>query len=201
MPETTASLLIVDDEPSTRYSLSQIFSCKGHIVRIAEDGFSALGVIRANLPDVLLCDLNMPRMSGFELLSVVRRRFPQIYVIAMSGAFPGPVVPRGIAADAFYAEGSGLVALFQLVRDGIASQERALLATRTAPPVWVPSTGLLAIRASALERAIARQVMIGCPECLRPFPLEVGPKAEAEAQARAADCVHCSVRFDYAVVA
>ena len=53
----------------------------------AEDGFSALAEIRKEVPDILLSDLNMPRMSGFELLSVVRRRFPSIRTIAMSGAF------------------------------------------------------------------------------------------------------------------
>ena len=201
MIETTASLLIVDDEPSTRYSLSQIFSCKGQIARAAEDGFSALQLIRDNVPDVLLCDLNMPRMSGFELLSVVRRRFPQIYVIAMSGAFPGVDVPRGIAADSFYAKGAGLVALFHLVRDGIASQERALMVNRTVTPVWVPSTQILAERAGVLKRFVDRQVLIGCPECLRPFPVEVDLNDEPAPQGRVADCVHCSVRFDYAVVA
>jgi len=40
-------------------------------------------------------------MSGFELLSVVRRRFPAIQLIAMSGAFSGDGIPPGVAADAF----------------------------------------------------------------------------------------------------
>ena len=63
-------------------------------MRSAEDGFSALEEIRRLTPDVLLSDLNMPHMSGFELLSVVRRRFPAIYAIAMSGAFSWPVPAR-----------------------------------------------------------------------------------------------------------
>ena len=92
-------LLIVDDELSTRNLLTQIFSNMGHDVNSAEDGFSALEQIRAEVPDILLSDLNMPRMSGFELLSVVRRRIPEIYVIATSGAFRGDEVPHGIAAQ------------------------------------------------------------------------------------------------------
>ena len=83
MPTEKANLLIVEDEPSTRESLSGILSEFGNRVRSAEDGFSALVEIQNNSPDIILSDLNMPGMSGFELLSVVRRRFPAIRVIAM----------------------------------------------------------------------------------------------------------------------
>ena len=40
-------------------------------------------------------------MSGFELLSVIRRRFPKVTAIAMSSAFSDGVTPAGVAADAF----------------------------------------------------------------------------------------------------
>src|ERR1700677_1542471 len=109
-------LLIVDDEAATRTLLSQIFGQMGHSVRTAMDGCSALVSIREEIPDVLLSDLNMPGMSGFELLSVVRRRFPGIYVIATSGAFTGDGVPHGIAADAFYEKATGLPSLLQLIQ-------------------------------------------------------------------------------------
>lgn len=48
----------------------------GFSVRTAEDGFTALQILREVLPDIILSDLRMPGMSGFELLSIVRRRFP-----------------------------------------------------------------------------------------------------------------------------
>jgi CheY-like chemotaxis protein len=86
-------LLIVDDEPSIRISISQVLAEIGYRVRSAEDGFSALREIHRESPDIVLSDLNMPGMSGFELLSVVRRRFLAILVIAMSGAFSGNEVP------------------------------------------------------------------------------------------------------------
>src|SRR5580692_3360936 len=115
MPIPKAKMLVVDDEPSTLDLFRQIFVGLGHSVRAAEDGFAALEEIRTEVPDILLSDLNMPGMSGFELLSVVRRRIPGIYVIASSGAFSGEDVPNGVAADAFHEKASGMGSLFQLV--------------------------------------------------------------------------------------
>ena len=57
--------------------MSHVLTEIGYRVRSAEDGFSALREMRHEVPDILLSDLNMPGMSGFELLSVVRRRFPR----------------------------------------------------------------------------------------------------------------------------
>ena len=82
MPPEKAKLLIVDDDPQMRTLLSVILAESGYRVRSAEDGFSALAEIRKEIPDIILSDLNMPGMSGFELLSVVRRRFPAIRVVA-----------------------------------------------------------------------------------------------------------------------
>jgi CheY-like chemotaxis protein len=101
-----SSILIVDDHASLRMVLSIIFSTEGYQVRLAEDGFSALDEIERHTPDLLLSDLNMPGMSGFQLLSVVRQRFPMIRVVAMSAAFSGEQLPAGVMADAFYAKGT-----------------------------------------------------------------------------------------------
>ena len=109
------NLLIVDDEPLIRMSLSQIFTGLGHQVRSAQDGFAALFEIRQEAPDILLTDLNMPGMSGFKLLAVVRRRYPAIHAIAMSGAFSGSIVPAGVIADAFHEKGTSLGSLLQIV--------------------------------------------------------------------------------------
>jgi DNA-binding NarL/FixJ family response regulator len=84
-------------------------------VRSAEDGFSALREIANEAPELLLSDLNMPGISGFELLSEVRRRFPAIRTIAMSGSFCGDEVPSGVAADGFYQKGSSVVALLRMM--------------------------------------------------------------------------------------
>jgi CheY-like chemotaxis protein len=115
MSNVKVKLLIVDDDRSLRMSLSQLFTELGHSVRSAEDGSSALLEIREEVPDIILSDLNMPGMSGFELLSIVRRRFPAIHVIAMSGRCCGDDVLSGIAADAFFQKGTNLSSLLQTV--------------------------------------------------------------------------------------
>src|ERR1700690_561735 len=115
MSDPTVNLLVVDDDAALRMSLSHIFAAFGHRVRCAADGFSALSEIRLEVPDVILSDLNMPGMSGFEFLSVVRRRFPTIKVIAMSSAFSGHDVPVGVDAEEFHEKATGVPALLSLV--------------------------------------------------------------------------------------
>jgi DNA-binding NtrC family response regulator len=115
MPNSPATLLIVDDEPTIRESLSQVLTEIGYRVRSAEDGLSALREIVNEAPELLLSDLNMPGISGFELLSEVRRRFPAIRTIAMSGTFRGDEAPSGVAADGFYQKGSSVVALLRMM--------------------------------------------------------------------------------------
>jgi CheY-like chemotaxis protein len=98
-------ILVVDDDPSVRESVAMSLMAAGYDVVAAEDGFRALSQLRKKLPDVVLSDLDMPGMSGFELLSVVRRRFPQISTVAMSGAYVGNELPFGVIADGFFATG------------------------------------------------------------------------------------------------
>jgi CheY-like chemotaxis protein len=85
-------------------------------VRVAEDGHSALRQTSLQRPDILLSDLQMPGISGRELLDSVRVLFPAIKAIATSGSFGGNEVPAGVLADAFYSKGS-LSALLQILRE------------------------------------------------------------------------------------
>ena len=89
MGNTRNRILVVDDKEYIRTTTTLVLEEMGYIARSAEDGIAALREIRKEEPDILLSDLNMPGMSGFELLMEVRRSFPSIQVIAMSGAFFG----------------------------------------------------------------------------------------------------------------
>lgn len=94
-----------------------VLQASGYEVSTAKNGFDALFQLR--VPAILISDLNMPQMSSFELLSMLRWRFPQISVIAMSGAYhSGDAVPGGVIEDASYSKGqSSPEVLLQMVAE------------------------------------------------------------------------------------
>src|ERR1039458_7501426 len=98
-------ILVVDDEPCMRESLGMLLVASGYDVAEAEDGVSAVSQLYRTVPDLIITDLNMPQMSGVELISHVRSRYPSISIVAMSGDYQGDSVPGGILADSFYPKG------------------------------------------------------------------------------------------------
>ena len=183
-------ILVVDDEAVVRETLSYLFRSNDYVVSTAEDGFDALLQLRGVCPDLITSDLNMPNMSGFEFLSVLRRRFPQIPVVAISGAYQcGEAVPGGIIADGFYAKGQhhpehllGTVA--DLIRT---SATRASARERQSAPVWIPRNGK--------DSNGVPFIVLTCPECLRSFPLSTHEESVPEIQETC--CLFCraSVRY------
>src|SRR6476659_397320 len=100
-------ILVVDDDPSIREVIAILLRESGYDVWTARNGFDALLQLKSISTAVIISDLNMPEMSGFELLSVVRRRFPEIPVVAASGAYEaGEHIPCLVIADAFYGKGN-----------------------------------------------------------------------------------------------
>ena len=95
-------ILVVDDEPSIRECLGMLLVASGYDVAEAENGVSALLQLNTIVPDLIVTDLNMPQMSGLELISHVRSRYPSISIVAMSGDYQGDTVLAGIMADRFY---------------------------------------------------------------------------------------------------
>jgi CheY-like chemotaxis protein len=191
MPALKTKILVVDDDSSTRLLMSQIFTQLGHRVRSAEDGFAALLEIREECPDLLLSDLNMPGMSGFELLSVVRRRFPAIRVIAMSGAFSGNSVQPGVAADAFYEKATTMHTLLRTVNEITSPDFVNILGSRTISPIWIQRYG-----DGPGEDA---SVTVSCPECLRTFAQTL-KRASGVVHIYSTDCIHCGSPIYYAIV-
>jgi CheY-like chemotaxis protein len=191
MPEKkTYRVLIVDDEISIRSTVALLLVSQGYSVATAEDGFDALLQIKAAIPDLIISDLNMPQMSGFEFLSVVRRRFPQVLVLAMSGAFEaGDSVPGGIIADAFYPKGSGTPGNLLKVVAKLLLEVPSQMPTRSraSSPVWVPRNGL--------DSRGLPYIVLTCTDCLRSFPLNTN--SEPTGEVVETSCVFCmeTVRF------
>jgi CheY-like chemotaxis protein len=161
-------ILVVDDDSAIRDSLALVLQSGGYEVTTATNGFDALLQLKRRLPAIVLSDLNMPQMSGFEFLSVVRRRFPQISVIAMSGAYhSGEAVPGGVIADAFYAKGRSNPEMLLRIVSGLiqTSAAHAVDHERESAPVWIPRNGK--------DSHGIPYVVLTCTDCLRSFPLSV----------------------------
>lgn len=88
-------VLLVNDEPLIRTLISRYLVAAGYAVRVAVDGLAALKELRDGLPDMIISDLKVPNMSGTEFLDIVRKRFPQIPVIVISGAPPPRICRKG----------------------------------------------------------------------------------------------------------
>ena len=66
-------ILIADDEPHVRKLLERYLSHHGYVVGLAADGLEALELVRQQTPDLVITDVNMPNMNGFELLAEVKK--------------------------------------------------------------------------------------------------------------------------------
>jgi CheY-like chemotaxis protein len=174
-------ILAVDDDPSVLQTAVLILENKGYEVRAAQDGFAALTELRRSVPDVIISDLGMPNMSGFELLSVVRRRFPHVPVIAISGKYEGS--PNGVIADAFFSKAQYtpeqlFAKIVELLEQ---SPLRPHLSKPDSAPVWIP-------------RNDAGYFVVTCPECLRSFSL---PDDHSGNELHETTCFFCDAPVRY----
>ena len=198
-------LLVVEDEPTIRQLFSTLLTAAGFSVAEAVDGFEALEEVRKRRPALILSDLNMPRMTGFELLSIVKRRFPSIRVIAMSGAFSGDSVPEGVSADAFYEKsGRHINTLVEVIEDilSAAPEEKRVVDEPTATksleqqaPAY-PSVALwVTRRGNPIE---GTYILLTCQECLRSFPFH--PELDRTMQVSQTHCVFCNAAISFALL-
>ncbi len=89
--EETASVLIVDDVPDNLNLLNYLLSQEGYRVRVAPGGKLALRSVAANPPDLVLLDIRMPDMDGFEVCRVLKgdertRHIPVIFLTALDSS-------------------------------------------------------------------------------------------------------------------
>ena len=191
LPVIKHRVLVVDDDESIRELFTLLLRKEGYEVTAAENGFDGLLKLKQLVPDVIISDLNMPKMSGFEFLSVVRRRFPEISVIASSGAYGSRVVPTGVLADAFYAKGHDhpetlLSIVAALIRT---SAEQARTHQDGSAPVWIPRNGK--------DSNGIPYIVITCTECLRSFALNV--TQEESPEVLETRCLFCSNPVRYII--
>ncbi len=78
-------ILVIDDERPVRAVLRQMLEKEGYEVEEAPDGAVGMKLLHDHLHDLIITDLFMPEKEGIETMIEVRRHFPQVKIIAMSG--------------------------------------------------------------------------------------------------------------------
>lgn len=82
-------ILVVDDDPAVRDSLAMMLESAGFMVEQAEQGATAIRLLRANEPDLVITDILMPQKEGIETIREVRLLLPHTPIIAISGGTEG----------------------------------------------------------------------------------------------------------------
>ena len=178
-------LLFVDDESLSRELFQNSLSAQGYEVCVAKDGFAALAQMHGALPDLIVSDLKMPNMSGFEFLSVMRRRFPQIPTIAVSGEFHPPVAPLGVLADAFFSKPFRFEELLAKIEELLREAPPRPAIKRDRAPVWVPRNG--------------EYYVITCTDCLRSFSIPAEKSIRVLRELRTLECIFCDKQVQFIV--
>ncbi len=80
-----ARILIIDDEDQARNMLHQALERAGYEVVIARDGSEGIELFRSAPTDLIITDILMPEKEGLEIIMDLRREFPDVKIIAMSG--------------------------------------------------------------------------------------------------------------------
>ncbi len=100
-------ILIVDDEPDIRATVSAMLEIEGYDVDEATDGSAALAAIEQRIPDIILLDMRMPVLDGWGFAAELRRRGHRTPIVVMTAARDAARWAGDIAASAFVAKPFG----------------------------------------------------------------------------------------------
>lgn len=108
--ESKAQVLVVDDEEGVRELLGDALRVAGYVVSTAADGMSALTVLRTSPADLLIIDINMPVLDGFELLEQLRKKGDLTPALMLSARGEKADITRGLrlGADDYVTKPFGL---------------------------------------------------------------------------------------------
>jgi CheY-like chemotaxis protein len=96
-----ANILIVDDDEMDRTMVRTLLANEGHDTYVAQDGDEALALCRGTPVDLVITDLQMPKVHGLELISMLRELSPRPAIVAMSGTGDSQLdIACAVGADA-----------------------------------------------------------------------------------------------------
>src|SRR5437773_8300138 len=101
-----ASILVVDDDGNIRELLRMHLSAAGYDVHVAQDAISAGYMVLRSPPDLIISDVNMPHMDGFEFIAAVRadNSLPYIPVIFLTSEEEGEIRGKELGAVGYVAK-------------------------------------------------------------------------------------------------
>lgn len=112
-------VLVADDEEAVRLYMRSVLEDAGYTVREAADGRAAMRALEAEPAEVLITDLVMPDQEGIETIRLARKAFPQLRIIAISGAFFGQFLKMAelLGANAVLPKPLSQAAMLDTIRD------------------------------------------------------------------------------------
>ena len=86
IPSSGLKVLVIDDSNTIRRSAEIFLKQGGHEVLLAEDGFDALAKVNDYLPDLIFCDILMPRLDGYQTCAIIKRnpKFSAVPIVMLS---------------------------------------------------------------------------------------------------------------------
>ncbi|HEY3259391.1 MAG TPA: response regulator [Pseudonocardiaceae bacterium] len=97
----THKVLIVDDEPNIVTSLQFLMTRRGYLTQVARDGEEALAAVESFRPDLLLLDVNMPKVDGYEVVQRLRDAgWRDLRIIMLTAKGRETEVAKGMALGA-----------------------------------------------------------------------------------------------------
>ena len=119
MSDVRRRILLVDDEPSIIKMIGKGLEVEGFDVLVAVDGEDGLEKATTQHPDLIVLDLMLPKLNGYEVCSRLKQdeRYRHIPIVIFTGKGEDDQLSRECGADAYLTKGVGRVALIQKLKE------------------------------------------------------------------------------------
>jgi CheY-like chemotaxis protein len=122
--EQKAKILVADDTPAIRKLLSMFLTKEGYTVVEAADGKEAIDMAESEKPDMILLDIMMPKVFGWDVLQKVKQDNPKIKIIIMSAVYKKSTYRRSaiydLGADEYVTKPFNIPSLIEMIKEILA---------------------------------------------------------------------------------